>query len=308
MSVEEISKSFGDKKAVKNLSFAVEKGEAYGLLGPNGAGKSTTISMLFGLLKPDSGDVLVGNFSLKQNARAAKRLLGFVPQEIALYAELSAKENLDYWGRLYGLGGKALQQRIDEVLQIVDLKSNAKDRISTFSGGMKRRINIAAALMHEPQILIMDEPTVGIDPQSRNHILSTVKNLNEAGTTIIYTSHYMDEVEFLCSRIGIIDHGQIIAEGTVPELRKIIGEQSELEIVLSKQADGIAGKLKQIPLISQVKAEDNLVRLITSQPAEALAQAAQVVAQYKLSLLSINIKEPNLEAVFLHLTGRALRD
>lgn len=286
----------------------MEKGEAYGLLGPNGAGKSTTISMLFGLLKPDSGDVLVGNFSLKQTARAAKRLLGFVPQEIALYAELSAKENLAYWGRLYGLGGKALQQRIDEVLQIVDLKSNAKDRISTFSGGMKRRINIAAALMHEPQILIMDEPTVGIDPQSRNHILSTVKNLNEAGTTIIYTSHYMDEVEFLCSRIGIIDHGQIIAEGTVPELRKIIGEQSELEIVLSKQADGIAGKLKQIPLISQVKAEDNLVRLITSQPAEALAQAAQVVAQYKLSLLSINIKEPNLEAVFLHLTGRALRD
>jgi ABC-2 type transport system ATP-binding protein len=224
LQVKELVKRFGDHEAVGGISFDVAKGECFGLLGPNGAGKSTTIAMICGLLPPTAGEVFVGNFSVQKEPNAAKQLMGVVPQEIALYPTLSARENLRFWGTLYGLYGRILQLRVDEALEIVGLTDRQSDRISTFSGGMKRRINIAAALMHHPELLIMDEPTVGIDPQSRNHILETVKRLNsERAMTVLYTSHYMEEVEFLCRRLAIIDHGRLLAEGTLDEIRRLPG-------------------------------------------------------------------------------------
>ncbi len=212
--IDHITKSFGKKEIIKNVSFEVKKGETFGLLGPNGAGKSTTISMICGLISYDSGDIKVGGKSVKEYPLEAKKKIGIVPQDIALYPTLSAKENLVFWGKMYGLNGKIAKERAEEVLAYVGLQDRGKDKIETFSGGMKRRINIGATLMHEPELLIMDEPTVGIDPQSRNHILETVKKLNEKGMTVIYTSHYMEEVEYLCERIAIVDHGKVIALGT----------------------------------------------------------------------------------------------
>lgn len=295
LDVERISKSFGSNHAVKNVSFSVVKGESYGLLGPNGAGKSTVIGMIMGLLRPDSGDIHVGGSSLSKNPRAAKKKIGYVPQEVALYGELSARENLAYWGRLYGLHGKTLAARIDSALETVGLAEREKGRVSTFSGGMKRRINIGAALLHSPEIIIMDEPTVGIDPQSRNHILETVKVLNQAGTTVIYTSHYMEEVEYLCTRIGIIDHGEIIAEGSVEQLRLIVGEKSELELILSGSPEQILPKITALPVVIQAYAKENLLSVVTQSPAEALAKVAETLAANKLALQSVNIHEPNLE-------------
>lgn len=252
LQVRELVKRFGEHEAVSGISFDIAKGECFGLLGPNGAGKSTCIAMICGLLRPTAGEVSVGGFIVQKEPQAAKRLMGVVPQEIALYPTLSARENLRFWGLLYGLSGKTLQLRIDEALEIVGLTDRQSDRISTFSGGMKRRINIAAALMHHPELLIMDEPTVGIDPQSRNHILETVKRLNtERAMTVLYTSHYMAEVEFLCQRLAIIDHGRLLAAGALDEIRRLASTES----------------------------------------------AASPTAE-----------EPTLESVFLHLTGRALRD
>ena len=308
LEVKSLSKSFGTTIAVQEVSFSIESGEAYGLLGPNGAGKSTTISMIFGLVKADSGDVSVDGYSLKKNPLEVKKRLGYVPQEIALYGELSARENLVFWGKLYGLHGKTLQLRIAKVLEIVGLAEREKGHISTFSGGMKRRINIASALMHDPKILIMDEPTVGIDPQSRHHILETVQALNKEGMTIIYTSHYMEEVEFLCTRLGIIDHGQIIAQGTVDELRHIISEKSELRLKISGDPVPLIQQIEILPVVSRAYSEENLLHIITPTPAEALAKIAEIIALQKRSLQEVSIHEPNLEAVFLHLTGRALRD
>ena len=308
LEVKSLSKSFGTTIAVQEVSFSIESGEAYGLLGPNGAGKSTTISMIFGLVKADSGDVSVDGYSLKKNPLEVKKRLGYVPQEIALNGELSARENLVFWGKLYGLHGKTLQLRIAKVLEIVGLAEREKGHISTFSGGMKRRINIASALMHDPKILIMDEPTVGIDPQSRHHILETVQALNKEGMTIIYTSHYMEEVEFLCTRLGIIDHGQIIAQGTVDELRHIISEKSELRLKISGDPVPLIQQIEILPVVSRAYSEENLLHIITPTPAEALAKIAEIIALQKRSLQEVSIHEPNLEAVFLHLTGRALRD
>jgi len=308
LEVKNLSKSFKDKKAVDQISFGVKEGEAYGLLGPNGAGKSTTIGMIFGLLKPTTGEVVVNGFPLIKQPEQAKSCMGYVPQEIALYPELTATENLTYWGRMYGLGGAKLAQRVAEVLQIVGLSDRAKSTIETFSGGMKRRVNIAAALLHEPKVLIMDEPTVGVDPQSRNHILETVKKLNAAGLTIVYTSHYMEEVEFLCTRIGIIDHGKIIAEGTVPELRRIVGEVATLVLQVSSLPEGLLATLHGLSELNTVAATLEGLQITAGDAAQALAAVTQVLADYRVKLRSVDIKEANLEAVFLHLTGRALRD
>jgi ABC-2 type transport system ATP-binding protein len=308
LEVKQLSKRFGKLQAVAEVSFDVQEGEAFGLLGPNGAGKSTTISMLFGLLTPDSGSISVAGKTMRDDPLAVKRSLGYVPQEIALYPELSARENLDFWGRLYGLSGAYLKQRTEEVLDVVGLTDRAKGKVGTFSGGMKRRINIAAALLHQPRILIMDEPTVGIDPQSRNHILETVKQLNQQGMTVIYTSHYMEEVEYLCSRIGIIDHGQIIAQGTVPELRQIVGQDSEIVIAVQGLRVEQLKQLSTLEHVRRARLQAEELHVASPQPALALGVISSYLAEAGVNMRSIRISEPNLETVFLHLTGRALRD
>jgi ABC-2 type transport system ATP-binding protein len=247
--IKALTKSFGDLKAVDNVSFEVNENELFGLLGPNGAGKSTLISMVSTLLKPDSGDILVNGWSLSDKQMEVKKIIGLVPQEIALYPTLTAKENLFFWGRMYGLGGKLLKERVDEALEIAGLADRQKDRIDSYSGGMKRRINIAAALLHHPKVLIMDEPTVGIDPQSRNHILETVLKLNKENMTVIYTSSLHGGVEFLCTRIAIMDHGKVIAAGSKSELRKLIGDKDVINLEITNADTRIVDSIKALKVL-----------------------------------------------------------
>lgn len=291
-----------------HVNFSLHEGEAYGLLGPNGAGKSTIISMIFGLVRLDEGMVKVAGVDAWQKPLVAKRTLGYVPQEVALYGDLSAKENLMFWGRMYDVNGTPLKHRVEQVLDIVGLTERSGDKVDTFSGGMKRRINIAAALLHEPKVLIMDEPTVGIDPQSRTYILETIKELNAQGITVIYTSHYMEEVEFLCNRIGVIDHGKLIAEGTLQELRSIVGEVGQVNFVLRGTREGFLDSVRALPQVMQATLQDDRLVVTSAEPANALAAVAGILAAMGVELQKVDIQEPNLEAVFLHLTGRALRD
>lgn len=308
LEVKGLSKQFKDKKAVDGVSFSVKEGESYGLLGPNGAGKSTIIGMVFGLLSPTAGEVVVNGVPIAKQPERAKACMGYVPQEIALYPELTASENLFYWGRMYGLSGERLKHRVAECLETVGLSDRAKSRVEVFSGGMKRRVNIAAALLHQPRILVMDEPTVGVDPQSRNHILETVKLLNSQGVTIVYTSHYMEEVEYLCTRVGIIDHGKIIAQGTLPGLRQIVGEVANITLTISAMPEGLLERLRTLSEIQTVDQSHEVLRLTAHDAAEALSAVTQLLAEYAVKLRAVDIREANLEAVFLHLTGRALRD
>ncbi|QWH04556.1 ABC transporter ATP-binding protein [Bacillus mycoides] len=307
--IDHITKSFGKKEIVKNVSFEVKKGETFGLLGPNGAGKSTTISMICGLIPYDSGDIKVGGKSVKEYPSEAKKKIGIVPQDIALYPTLSAKENLIFWGKMYGLNGKVAKERAEEVLAYVGLQDRGKDKIETFSGGMKRRINIGAALMHEPELLIMDEPTVGIDPQSRNHILETVKKLNEKGMTVIYTSHYMEEVEYLCERIAIVDHGKVIALGTKRELCNRLTDGFMVKLQLNRYSTELLQKLKALPVVERIIFdEDSSTIDIGLNGGEAIGIVVSEVVENKAQILKLEVKEPNLEALFLQLTGRSLRD
>lgn len=306
--IKDLTKKFGEMVAVNNVSLDINEGEVYGLLGPNGAGKSTLISMITTLLVPESGDIKMNGYDLKKQQIQAKKLLGLVPQEIALYPTLTAKENLLFWGRMYGLGGKLLKDRVDEALEIAGLKDRAKERIEKYSGGMKRRINIAAALLHRPKVLIMDEPTVGIDPQSRNHILETVLKLNKEGMTVIYTTHYMEEVEFLCSRIAIMDHGKVIAIGTKEELRKLIGDMDVINIDASNIDNRISDMLKDIKGVDSIQLEESSLRIISEDADTVLAKVISILDAGKCKIHSLNVAQTNLESVFLHLTGRALRD
>lgn len=309
LQVKNLVKRFGDKEVVRGVSFEVRKGESFGLLGPNGAGKSTTISMVCGLLQPTAGEVQVGNIDVRQNPRAAKQLMGVVPQDIALYPTLSARENLNFWGAMYDLSGKELASRVDEALEIVALTDRQKDAVGTFSGGMKRRVNIAASLLHRPQLLIMDEPTVGIDPQSRNKILETVKYLNqEKQMTIVYTSHYMEEVEYLCDRVGIIDHGRVIALGTLDEVRRVIGSETTVRLKVTDPDDALVQTIAQIPGVTQAKRDEHAVVALVKDTAETLAPLMVAMNGAGRKVQGVQVEEPNLEAVFLHLTGRALRD
>jgi ABC-2 type transport system ATP-binding protein len=311
LSVRELGKSFGKLEAVKGVSFSVEKGESFSLLGPNGAGKSTTINMITGLYPPTSGSIQITGVDVIKNPKQAQKSIGVVPQEIALYETLSARENLKFWGRMYDLSGNALEKAVDEVLEIIGLTDRAKDKINTFSGGMKRRVNIGAAILHKPDVLIMDEPTVGIDPQSRNHILNTVKSLNQNGMTIIYTSHYMEEVEFLCERIGIIDHGELIACGTLRELRETIGDRSRIIISLDKERSNhleVIGLLEGLAVEKDILIKDKLLTVFHKEPQAILSDLIQLVTKDGTKITSVEIVEPNLESVFLHLTGRSLRD
>lgn len=308
LKVSDLTKKFKNLEAVKQVAFSVQKGESFGLLGPNGAGKTTTIQMITGLFPPTSGMITIGGVDMVQYPKKAQGLIGIVPQEIALYQTMSAKENLKFWGRMYGLGGTLLKGRVEEALELVGLADRANDKVSTFSGGMKRRVNIAAAILHRPELLIMDEPTVGIDPQSRTHILGTVKRLNDEGMTVIYTSHYMEEVEFLCKRVGIMDHGEFIAEGTMSELRETIGDRSRIVLTFSQKRN------HQItPIIFGVQendiqwTDDQLV-IFHKEPQLILSELVQQVTRSGAEIKAVEIVEPNLESVFLHLTGRNLRD
>ena len=307
--VKDLTKKFKNIEAVKNVTFSVEKGEAYGLLGPNGAGKTTTIQMITGLFPPSSGQISIGGIDMIQTPKKAQDLIGIVPQEIALYQNMSARENLKFWGRMYGLSGQLLKNRVDEALELIGLTARAKDKVVTFSGGMKRRVNIAAAILHRPDLLIMDEPTVGIDPQSRTHILDTVRRLNVEGMTVIYTSHYMEEVEYLCERIGIMDHGQFIAQGTISELRESIGDRSRILLSFSPEHN-----LQQVPVLlpniddKDIQLEEKKLTVFHKKPQEVLSELVQQVTKAGAQVKAVEIIEPNLESVFLHLTGRSLRD
>lgn len=311
LTVSDLRKSFGGMEAVKGISFTVVKGESFGLLGPNGAGKSTVINMMTGLFLPTSGTVHIKGIDVIKNTKKAQKLVGIVPQEIALYQTMSARENLKFWGRMYDLSGKTLDKSVDEVLDIIGLTDRAKDKVETFSGGMKRRVNIGAAIIHKPELLIMDEPTVGIDPQSRNHILETVKRLNGEGMTIIYTSHYMEEVEYLCKRIGIIDHGNLIALGTLHELRETIGDHSKIVLNLDKKvlnSEIIYQSLTGLLVEKDIHLNDNQLIIFHKDPQFILSDLIQSVTKSGTMVTSVDIIEPNLESVFLHLTGRSLRD
>lgn len=306
--IENLVKKYNANTAVKGISFDIEKGEIFGLLGPNGAGKSTTISMLSGLLKPTEGSIFINDKDVIKNPMIAKKVIGLVPQDIALYGTLTAKENLFFWGRMYNLSGKLLKDRVDEALKIAGLEDRQNEKINNYSGGMKRRINIAAALLHKPEILIMDEPTVGIDPQSRNHILESVKKLNKEGITIIYTSHYMEEIEYLCTRIGIVDHGKLIALGNKNELKKSISLQEKIELEVSQILPAALEKVKGINGIKAVDVIDKKIIINTTGDKNVLPRLISLFSDMDIKILSVKIDEPNLESVFLSLTGRALRD
>jgi len=296
--------------AVDQVNFDIQEGEIFSLLGPNGAGKSTTISMLSCLLKATAGDAIIDGKSILSDPMGVKNMIGVVPQEIALYETLSARDNLLFWGRLYGMGGQSLKNRVEEVLEQVDLKDRAKDKVKTYSGGMKRRINIAVGLLHKPKLVFMDEPTVGIDPQSRRRILDMVKELNQQGLTVLYTTHYMEEAEELSDRVGIIDHGKLIAIGTQKELTKMVGEKEGLRLHFSEgdQLDPLAKSLQTLPEVIKVSTTDHEILVMVPDAKEALPTVISKANEDGVRVRSIDIEEPNLEAVFLHLTGRALRD
>lgn len=308
LEVNNLKKHFKGIKAVDGISFNVEKGEVFGLLGPNGAGKSTTISMISTLLNPTDGNIKYNNESVITKPQVIQQKLGVVPQDIALYPTLSGYENLKFWGHAYGLRGKKLKERIDTVSEVIGIKDRLKDKIEKYSGGMKRRINIGAALLHKPEILIMDEPTVGIDPQSRNHILDTVLDLNKEGMTIIYTSHYMEEVEYLCTRISIMDQGEIIASGNQEELLKIVQGQKKINLKFDHISDNLIEILSSINYVDKADVQGEEIILTTRNGDNIFKDLISKVAETDSSILSVDIKKPNLESVFLHLTGRALRD
>jgi ABC-2 type transport system ATP-binding protein len=301
-------KRYGDLEAVKGLSFAIRRGEIFGFLGPNGAGKTTTISMLSCLLEPSEGTAVVAGHDVVKASSEVKRRIGLVPQELALYPTLSARDNLDYFGRIYGLRGRALRQRVDEVLDMVELADRARSAVKTYSGGMKRRLNIAAGLLHRPEVLFLDEPTVGVDPQSRNAIFEHVERLRDEGMTVLYTTHYMEEAERLCDRVAIVDEGRIIALDTPHKLIADLGGG----IIHLGVANGIAdGVLERIQALSEVRAMTRLngkIEVEAVHAQEGLIRLLELFNQTDTDITALEVLEPNLETVFLHLTGKQLRD
>lgn len=329
--VRDLAKTFKGKdgkevEAVKGVSLDIRQGEVFSLLGPNGAGKTTTISMISGLLAPTRGDARIGGYSITRQGIDAKKLLGVVPQEIALYPTLTARQNLEFFGRMYSMSGADLNKRVDEILDFIDLTDRQHDKIETFSGGMKRRVNIGVGLLHKPRLLYMDEPTVGIDPQNRRRVLDTVKRLqSEQGMTVLYTSHLMEEVQEISDRIAIIDHGQIIAGGTLGELIQQIGEEDRITLKVGAQPineaqtaqmkSSVAGVTKVTYDRREIKGEDGavvevdgVITVLAKRGRKALPPLLQAAEDAGVTVLSVEVREPDLEAVFLHLTGRALRD
>ena len=310
LEVKDLVKKYGDFTAVKGISFDIQAGEVFSLLGPNGAGKTTTISMLSTLYAPTAGEATIAGHSVTREPMAVRNLIGVVPQELALYDDLSARENLVFWGQMYGLSGRALKTRVEEVLEQIGLADKARNRVKTYSGGMKRRVNIGVGLLHKPQLLFMDEPTVGIDPQSRRAILDSVKALNQQGMTVLYTTHYMEEAEELSDRVGIIDHGELIAVGTQAELNRKVGEMDTLILHIDENQNGaaLAEAVRMIHGVTRADITDHSVAVIAQEAEEILAPVITKANELGTKIRSVDIQEPNLEAVFLSLTGRALRD
>jgi ABC-2 type transport system ATP-binding protein len=299
-----LRKRYGERVAVDGVSFEIAPGECYGLLGPNGAGKTTTISMLCGLVPPDEGEVWIdGNAG---GTLGAKEAVGYVPQDLALYPDLSAMENLSFFGQLYGLAGAQLKARINETLELVGLADRGKDHISTYSGGMKRRANMAAGLLHRPKLLVLDEPTVGVDPQSRNAILETVGRL---GIAVLYTTHYMEEAAKLCDRIGIIDDGHLIAEGTATELVRAHGGSDKVHLASEgADLDALAEGCRSVDGVHDVREIDGQLELTTAHGPAVLPALVAVATRFGVELTGVEVRSPNLEDVFLSLTGKELRD
>jgi len=293
---------------VRDLSLHVDAGETYGLLGPNGAGKSTTISMIAGLIEADGGEIDLLGERVSTRSTHARAAIGLVPQDVAVYPDLTARENLQFFARLYGLGGRELDERVDEVLEVIGLSDRAGDRSKEFSGGMNRRLNIGIGLLHRPQLLILDEPTVGVDPQSRNAILDSVEQLSGAGIAVLYTTHYMEEAERLCDRIGIIDEGELKAEGTRRELTRSVGEHDRVTITASGPLGDVASSLEQLAGVGSVTVVDGGLTLVAEDAAKLVARVVDEVSNAGAEISSVEISQPDLEAVFLHLTGKALRD
>ena len=306
--VQNLHKAFGEQKAVQGVSFEVQPGEIFSLLGPNGAGKTTTISMLSCLLHPDEGDAFILGHSIRKDAMGVKSVLGVVPQEIAMYEDMSARENLTFWGKMYGLRGAALKTRVNEVLEVIGLTDRAKEFIKKYSGGMKRRVNIGIALLHKPQVIYMDEPTVGIDPQSRRSILDSVLKLKSEGTTVLYTTHYMEEAQELSDHIAIMDQGKMIASGTHAELVKIVGEMDRIRVTINSESAKVLETWKTVKGVTKVSAEDGTLTILAEDSNQVLPRLFESAAARAVRITSVDIQEPNLESVFLHLTGRALRD
>ena len=304
--INKIYKEYDDNVAVDGIDLTVKKGEILGILGPNGAGKSTLISMICGLINKDSGEVIY-----EENTKEIskwKENIGIVPQDFALYWDLTAEENIRFFCSLYGYKGEDLRRRTDKVLEFVGLTDVKDKRASSYSGGMKRRLNIACAIAHSPKLIIMDEPTVGIDPQSRNHVLESVKKLRDDGATIIYTSHYMQEVDDICDRIAIIDKGKIIAEGTSSELKSLITNNKTYYVSLNKKVDGLEDKLMEISGIQNVTFEDNRYRIETLKSTSFISKIVNLIADMGIDIINISNEEITLEHVFLALTGKKLRD
>jgi ABC-2 type transport system ATP-binding protein len=308
LSCEGLRKSYGELQAVAGIGFQVAPGETYGLLGPNGAGKTTTISMVAGLLRPDAGTIEVAGQRMTPTASAAKRRVGLVPQDVAIYPDLTARENLAFFGRLYRLPRARLRTRIAEVLEVIGLADRADDRSGEYSGGMKRRLNIGIGLLHEPTLLILDEPTVGVDPQSRNAILESVEELATAGMAVIYTTHYMEEAERLCDRIAIVDQGTVVGEGTRRELVAQIGEQDLVRLDISGDVTLVVDALGRLRGVTSADAEDGSVVCLLPSAAAMLPQLLMTATDAGVTVTGVEVREPDLEDVFLHLTGRALRD
>src|SRR3990172_1471616 len=292
---QHLRKNFGDLQAVQDVTFAVQAGEILSLLGPNGAGKSTTISMLSGLLEPTDGEAFVMGHSIRREPMAAKAALGVVPQDIALYPDLTARENLIFWGKMYGMRGRTLKQRVDEVLDVIGLTDRQQHRVDTFSGGMKRRVNIGVALLHKPKVVIMDEPTVGIDPQSRRHILDNVKELNRQGMTVLYTTHYMEEAQELSDQIAIMDKGRVIAYGTHDELLKLVGQQTRIDLTLNVEAGRVMADWQETDGVARTYAEDGKVTVLVDDSNVVLPRLFESAARAGARALSGDTPHPHLE-------------
>jgi ABC-2 type transport system ATP-binding protein len=306
LEVIDLRKNYGRIEALRGVSCHVADGELFGLLGPNGAGKTTLISILSCLLAPSGGEARLDSRPIRMNDSSLRRQIGIVPQDLAIYNELSARENLRFFGRLYDLHDPELDRRVNEVLETIALADRAKDRVSTFSGGMKRRLNLGVAILHRPKLLFLDEPTTGVDPQSRNRIFEEVRRLNGQGMTIVYTSHYMEEVQALCTRVGILDNGQLIACDTVPNLLRRLDGCIRMQLLHVPQE--LRQRIQSLPNVKLSEPRPNLLELSCTEPAKTLLQLVPLLHEQKLEPLQLETQEPNLERVFLYLTGRALRD
>lgn len=306
--VTHLVKKYKKVTAVDGIDLHVHDGEIFGLLGPNGAGKTTTISALLGLVKVDDGEIKINGKDIKRNQNEIKKLVGYVPQDFAFFEQLSALDNVLYWGRVYGYKKEELQSKVKEALEFTNLWERRKDKAKTFSGGMKRRLNIACGIVHGPKILFMDEPTAGVDPQSRNSILESIKTLNERGTTVVYTSHYMEEIENICNRVAIIDYGKVIAEGTVDELIEMNTSENVITIRVEKESKEIENVLKSIEGVTSIQSEACMYTIHTKKEEDCFNNIILTVANHKIHIGSMEIHKPDLEDVFLQLTGKQLRE